>query len=87
MENIEYIYDTETQAIIDALNTELVNLKEIYLPLINNPTIGDTKQESLFREYLNKTTTVSTAIVEILNEHKPIALIVNGKVFKYKTIK
>lgn len=84
---MEYIYDIETQAIIDALNTELVNLKEIYLPLINNPTIEDTKQESLFREYLNKTTTVSTAIVEILNEHKPIALIVNGKAFKYKTIK
>lgn len=81
---MEYIYDAEIQANINALNTELANLKEIYLPLINNPTIGVSRQESLIREYLNKATTVSTAIVKILNEHKPIALLVNGKVFKYK---
>ena len=87
MENIEYIYGAETQSNINALKTKLVTLKEIYLPLINAPTIGAIGQETLIREYLDKTTNISTAIVEILNEHKPIALMVNGKVLKYKPVK
>lgn len=87
MENIEYIYGAETQSNINALKTELVNLKEIYLPLINAPTIGAVRQESLIREYLDNASTISKAIVELLNTYKPLALIVNRKVLKYKAIK
>lgn len=87
MENVEYIYDAETQSNINALKTKLANLKEIYLPLINTPAIGAVRQESLVSEYLIKATNISTVIVEIINTHKPIALKVNGKVLKYKPIK
>lgn len=87
MENIEYIYDAEIQSRINALKTKLANLKEIYLPLINTPTIGAVGQASLISEYLDITTNISTCIVEIINTHKPIALIVKGESFKIQTNK
>ena len=83
--SIEYIYNAEIQRYINSLKAEIDNLKIIYFPLIEKIEKIDIK-DKLLREYLNKSNILINQIAKMMNEATPIAIYVNGKIWKYENV-